>query len=345
MMRPGILAALRRGRSRMPTTLMAWFALIARHAARYFLICCTIGIAAAPSAAQPSHQGKSLDLPTGVSIYYEASGNGSPLLILHGGLGLDHNYFRPWLDSLGKKLRLIYPDLRANGRSSHGRDKDFTLEHLVDDLEALRHALGISRWAVMGHSFGGFVALEYALLFPNRTSRLILVDTSANPALPENDNTRHRKAEKTTPAIAAALKALDLPGSNARWKHLWHCILPLYFVAKPPQRLIAGDRIVYRDHARFLGYRLLQGLNFRAVLRRIRVPTLLVAGRDDLVLPTLHSKILHNGIHTSRLVIVPRAGHFPFIERPRSFRRIVLSFLDRETAPRRHRWRRAQASP
>jgi proline iminopeptidase len=252
-----------------------------------------------------------------------------PLLVIHGGLGLDHSYFQPWLDSLKPGVRLIYPDLRANGRSSRGRDADFTLENMVADLEALRRALGISRWAVMGHSYGGFVALKYALLHPDRTSHLILVDTSANPALPEDSGTQHRKARKTTVAISAALNALDRPGSNARWKRLWHRILPLYFVARPPRRLIVADHTVYRDHSRMLGYRLLQGLDFRGALKRIRAPTLIVVGRNDLILPARHSKLLHNGIHTSRLMIVPHAGHFPFIERPRIFRRGVLAFLSR----------------
>jgi proline iminopeptidase len=198
---------------------------------------------------------------------------------------------------------------------------------MVADLEALRRSLGISRWAVMGHSYGGFVALKYALLHPDRISHLILVDTSANPALPEDSDTQHRKARKTTATISAALDALDLPGSNARWKRLWHRILPLYFVARPPRRLTGADHTVYRDHSRMLGYRLLRGLDFRGALNRIQAPTLIVVGRHDLILPARHSKLLRNGIHRSRLMIVPDAGHFPFIERPRIFRRVVLRFL------------------
>jgi proline iminopeptidase len=115
----------------------------------------------------------------GSDLFYRIVGKGWPCFILHGGLGLDHTYLHPWLDPLGDQLQLIYYDQRGNGRSGRPPLDTLTFDQFCADAEALRIHLHYDRIALLGHSYGGFIALEYALRYPERVSHLILVDTVA----------------------------------------------------------------------------------------------------------------------------------------------------------------------
>src|SRR4051794_4879294 len=100
----------------------------------------------------------------GTQLFYTTHGQGRPMLVMHGGLGFDHTYFRPWLDPLGEQVTLIYYDQRGQGQSA--RIESFagvTHETLVDDADALREHLGYDQIILLGHSYGGFLAQDYAL--------------------------------------------------------------------------------------------------------------------------------------------------------------------------------------
>src|ERR671938_875200 len=84
-----------------------------------------------------------------------------PLIVLHGGPGLDHTMFGSWLDPLGDEVRLLLVDERAQGRSDPAPPETWTLAQHARDVEALAGALGLERYAVLGHSFGAFIALQH----------------------------------------------------------------------------------------------------------------------------------------------------------------------------------------
>src|SRR5436309_15050531 len=115
----------------------------------------------------------------GAELFYLEVGKGVPCLVMHGGLGVDHTQFRDGLDPLGDVLRLVYYDHRCNGRSGRPPIETLTLEQLADDADALRSHLGYERVAVLGHSYGGCLALQYALRHPRHLSHLVLVGTTA----------------------------------------------------------------------------------------------------------------------------------------------------------------------
>ncbi len=114
-----------------------------------------------------------------VSLFVKVVGHGYPLLLVHGGPSLDHTTLLS-LQPLADQFTLIFYDHRCNSRSEGAEVSSMTLENLTADADALRQALGFDRWAVLGHSFGGNVALECALRYPRSLSRLILMNTGGD---------------------------------------------------------------------------------------------------------------------------------------------------------------------
>ncbi|MDZ7771177.1 MAG: alpha/beta fold hydrolase [Balneolaceae bacterium] len=103
-------------------------------------------------------------------------GAGEPLMVVHGGPLLDHGYMEPWLRELSSDYRLVFMDQRLSGRSSPESDSaNVTLDRFTEDIEAVRRHLGLDRVHLLGHSWGGFLALRYALAYPQSLRSLTLV--------------------------------------------------------------------------------------------------------------------------------------------------------------------------
>jgi pimeloyl-ACP methyl ester carboxylesterase len=151
---------------------------------------------------------------------------------MHGGLGLDHTYLRG-LDNLGDVMQLVYYDHRHNGRS--GRPPLETMSHaqLADDAEGLRQQLDLGKIAVLGHSYGGFIALEYALRYPDSVSHLILLDTA--PAFNYGEEIMNNaKARGATKAMLEELTSSAPPAGDEASKRSLKLIHPLYFYRYRP---------------------------------------------------------------------------------------------------------------
>src|SRR5512136_416158 len=114
-----------------------------------------------------------------VSLFVKVMGQGYPLVLMHGGPGLDHTSLLA-LQPLADQFTLIFYDHRCNGRSEEAEVSSMTFENLTADADALRQTLGFEKWAVLGHSFGGNVALEYALRYPQSLSHLVLMNTGGD---------------------------------------------------------------------------------------------------------------------------------------------------------------------
>src|SRR6266478_3215209 len=132
--------------------------------------------AAAASPVYPIQEG--LVDAHGVLIYYMTVGRGAPLVIVHGGPGASHDYFLPYLLPLARQNRLIFIDERGSGRSEKLDDpKGYTVESMVEDVEAVRRGLGLGKIALLGHSYGGVVAQAYAFKYQANLGHLILCST------------------------------------------------------------------------------------------------------------------------------------------------------------------------
>src|ERR671937_1422998 len=102
-------------------------------------------------------------LPDGYKLNVEQVGSGFPLIVLHGGPGLDHSMFRPYLDPLGDDFRLLYVDERGQGRSDRVDPTTLSVERFARDVDLLAEALGLERFVLLGHSFGAIVTTWHAI--------------------------------------------------------------------------------------------------------------------------------------------------------------------------------------
>src|SRR5947209_16683964 len=114
----------------------------------------------------------------GVMIYYKTFGHGAPLMIVHGGPGASHDYFLPYLLPLARHNRLIFIDERGSGKSEKLEDPaGYTVENMVEDVEAVRRGLNLGRISLLGHSYGGVLAQAYALKYQGNLAHLVLCST------------------------------------------------------------------------------------------------------------------------------------------------------------------------
>lgn len=256
----------------------------------------------------------------GTGLYYVTTGEGLPCLVMHGGLGFDHTYLHPWLDPLGDLLHLVYYDHRGNGRSGRPARETMTHAQFAADADALASHLGFDKVAVIGHSYGGFIALEFALRYPRRLSHLILLDTA--PALNYGEEILANALRKgATEEMVTILHANFASDEDMRQK--FPKIWPLYFKtfnADIAQRLVENCIITTSGRA-------VEGeseaYNVIPRLAEIKMPTLILVGRDDFICPPSQAHIIYEGIAHSELVIFENSGHLPYVEEPEVFFKAV----------------------
>jgi proline iminopeptidase len=264
-------------------------------------------------------------------LFHVTHGEGRPLLAIHGGPGLDHAHLRPWLDALGVDATVVYADLRGCGQSRQPDPTD-GLDHAgwVADLDALREQLGFERWAVLGTSHGAALALEYAHLHPERVEALVLV--GAFPSLSHAEAALPGVREHATPEQWEALvDTLSRPRvDDAELEASFRTLAPLYFHRPTPERLAALlDAGTFSAQAYNSGaLTCLREFDARPWLHEITLPVLLVHGRHDRMHPPeLTAAPLAEGLRQAELVVFEESGHYPFIEEPERFARVVGRWL------------------
>ena len=268
----------------------------------------------------------------GNDIFYTTHGEGRPILFMHGGLGLDHTGFRPWLDPLGDVAQLIYYDHLGNGRSTRPQSYEgITLDTWADDADALRAELGHERIVLFGHSFGGFIAQEYALRHGEHLAGLILSNTA--PAVDYPDVLKSNARIYGTPEQAQiALDALSNPTlfpDDAAFRRLWTSILPMYFHHYDAEIARAMDAsTLYSVNAFTHGSNCLATFNTLSRLNEVTTPTLLLGSRYDLITPLPHgAERFRAALPNAQLVIFENSGHFPFIEEYTAYLNTVRNWL------------------
>lgn len=264
----------------------------------------------------------------GGSIFYKVTGRGYPLVLMHGGPGSDHTYLLS-LRNLADSFTLVFYDHRCNGRSSGPSLQSMNWENLTADADNLRKHLGYERWAVLGHSFGGMVALEYSLCQPESLSHLILLDSGASSLWFRENAPRLLKERGFNAKTIDGARRLfrgEIGTNEAFWLKLR--LMPAYYHGFNWIKNLFTKRPKSRIEVLIYGFNvLLANWDFISRLGKIRTPTLVAAGRDDFIFPPEHQAIIADKIPDARLEIIERAGHNAATERPEEVMRLVKNFI------------------
>jgi proline iminopeptidase len=267
-----------------------------------------------------------------VSLFVKVIGNGDPLVLMHGGPSLDHTTLLP-LQPLADQFTLVFYDHRCNGRSEGAGATSMTMENLTADAEALRETLGFEKWAVLGDSFGGNVALEYALRYPQSLSQLILMGTGGDQWwVQQNAPELLAKRGYSPSAVQAARRFFNGQLAPSEFMPTMMKFVRAYYyhdsLLAMASDMVRGHAPKMRPEALIFGYgQVLNGWTVMERLGEIKAPTLVVAGRDDFLFPPEHQVALAAGIPNARLEIIERAGHNPQIERPAVVIKVIRDFL------------------
>jgi len=284
----------------------------------------------------------------GVMIYYEAFGQGTPLMIVHGGPGASHDYFLPYLTPLARHHRLIFIDERGSGRSSKlDNPAGYTVEAMADDLEAVRKQLLLGKVALLGHSYGGVLAQAYALKYQQNLTSLILCSTFYSTA---RMNEVFQKELAAMPADVRKriqkLEAAGLFGKGKVWEKnrypdaymiaAWgEGYFPYLYQRHPDPNYdpledgkMSWDlyRQMWGSDGEFVIDGNLKSVEYAAKLPSLHLRTLVTAGDHDECDPG-QAKDLSGLIKGSRLVIFPQSGHMTFVDQPDLFIRAIDDFL------------------
>lgn len=266
-----------------------------------------------------------------VSLFVKVMGHGYPLLLMHGGPGLDHTTLES-LEPLAERFTLIFYDHRCNGRST-GAASTMTFDNLTADAEALRQTFGFEEWAVAGHSFGGNVALEYALRFPASVSHLLLLDSCADAWwYEESAPTILRKRGYSAKTVAAARRFFNGELTPDEVYPIVRKFMRAYFyrfrLRDVPKAIRAALTMKMRHDAHVFGFgTTLRNWSVMDRLGDISVPTLVLGGREDFLFPPEHQAILADRIPDAELEIIERAGHNAHAEQADVVRRIIKYFI------------------
>ena len=281
-------------------------------------------------------------------IYYEEFGKGEPLMIVHGGPGASHDYFLPYLLPLANKNRLVFIDERGSGQSQRLEDAtQYTVENMVEDVEAVRKALDLGKMSLLGHSYGGVLAQAYALKYQQNLTHLILCSTF--PSTSQMNQVLAKIKENMPPELRNRIDKMEKAGlyghglpyeqnryTNAYMTAAWgEGYFPYLYRNRPDPNYdpVASGNMSWRLYREMWGsdgeYVIdgnLKSVEYVDKLSTIKVPTLITCGDHDECAPSL-SEEMHAKIAGSKLVIFPQSGHMTFVDQPNMFIKTVEDFL------------------
>ena len=294
---------------------------------------CLALVACSPST--PQHEDGLVSV-NGTRLFVHREGSGEPAIVIHGGPVLDHSYLQPYLAPLGDELELVFYDQRLSGRSDGVVDSaSVRLNTFVDDIEALREALGLGRVHLIAHSWGGLLAMKYATAHPGQLRSLILLDPMAPTAALWQEEERALGAS-LLPADTAGVGALRATEEFAAGEPAaLEAILRHSFRSQFRDRSLSEGLAFhieedYLERSRQFGHMMgdLTTFDLLAALRDVDVPTLILYGQDE---PgaSIGGDAIAEAIPGAQRVTIPAAGHFPFVEQPEAFLEAVRAFLGR----------------
>lgn len=288
-----------------------------------------------------------MQLSTGASVHVRDEGNphGTPIVMIHGGFGSLHNW-EGWVEQLGSDYRMVSMDLLGHGLTGAYPAQDYTRYAQRDMVHEVLQDLEVDKYVLTGNSFGGGIALELALKHPDDISALILVASEGVPNGEEGYETSLFNDDKpVSPDDSNYTKLSWIEKTGSRF------IGPL-LIRSTLESMYSNDELItdetvdrFAKILRYEGNREAQILMFRQGmylvsqnpkddlrprLSELSMPTLVMAGEGDTLVPMQVNEILASEITNATLVVVPNAGHMPMIEKPSETANAVRDFVEKK---------------
>jgi proline iminopeptidase len=284
-------------------------------------------------------------------LYCREIGLGQAIIVLHGGPDFDHSYLVPDMDRLSDSFRLIYYDQRGRGKSADRvQPEDVTLASDIADLEKVRQYFHLDSVALLGHSWGTVLALEYALRYPERVSHMVLM----NPAPASADDFKQFRKERLE-KLAGDVDRLKAVSATAAYKEGDPDAVAAYYrihfrlALKRPEDL---EKVIASLRASFTQEGILKARAIEDQLMnetwsspeydllpklkslRIPIPTLVIYGDHDII-PAATATHITQAIPNARMVTLKDSGHSSYLEYPAAVRGQVDAFFRGRVRPAR----------
>lgn len=254
-----------------------------------------------------------------IQLAYDDVGVGHAVVLIHG-YPFNRSLWTEQTEALTSRFRVVTPDLRGFGESDSSEGL-VTMNRMAQDVAKLMDQLGIEQAVIGGLSMGGYVALAFVKQFPSRVKALVLADTRAQADTEEGKQTRHQQAEKALSegmaGIAdAMLPKLLTPDTVSKRPEVVKRVRDMMLKTKPQGAASALLGMAERDDQ-------------SEFISTIRVPTMILVGREDALTPLADSEKMQSKIAPSRLVVIENAGHVSNLEQTEQFNFALIRFLDR----------------
>lgn len=282
-----------------------------------------------------------VDAGDGVRLWYTESGKGSPVIVIHGGPGMDHDSLAADLAPLRQHHRLIEYDQRGGGRSSLPADVALlTIEHHVDDLEALRKHFGFRKVTLLAHSFGPAIVARYAIRYPERIERMIFLSpippmkgkffeeygASLMKRLTEEQRKRGDELQKGFESSADV---------TAVCREYWSIMTPPRLAKSVPVTAVKSDLCAAPPESIRFGmtktnpttFGSLGDWNWTSDLARVNAPVLIIHGEENSIPMAMVSNWV-TALPNARILRLPHTGHFPHAEQPNIVFPAIETFLN-----------------
>lgn len=246
------------------------------------------------------------------NLYYMDEGSGIPVVLLHG-YPFDHTIWKEVSRELSNQAHVILPDLRGHGRSPKPA-QGYTIADMASDVKSLLDEIQVSSAVLIGHSMGGYVALSFAHQYPEKLLGLGLVASHGYADSIEKKQSRIKTIDSIRNLGTAAALAL-MPDSLTR---------------SPVVRKVCREFIENADSEGMVG--VISAIAHRpdtmAVLNALRCPIMVLAGKNDEIIPIGTSRLMVSDIDDVNFIEVEEAGHMPMLEKPEVVADSIISLID-----------------
>ena len=267
-------------------------------------------------------------------LFVVERGQGTPLIVLHGGPGLDHHEFADYLDPLCDEFRLILVDMRAQGQSEPCPENSWTLEQMAKDVVSLGEAMNLKKYAVLGHSYGAFVALQNAVDFPGAAAKTIVSGGVPSARFLEvvEKNLAEFEPESLRKQVADSWAREAEAQTEEDFESLMHDQMPFHFgnpldprIAEYEER--TADTIYSPAVLQHFSKAEYGGIELENRLKDVTQPVLVCTGRYDRACTVEAAEAMADGLPNSELVIFEDSGHMTFVEENDLYLMVVREFL------------------